>query len=387
MSAWAPLSGGRVVEGLRRQIESGDVTQAWLLLGPPGSGKGAVADGMAAALNCRIAPRSGCGTCSSCERILRRRHPDVHHLAPEGSVIPVDVIREAVLPEAARSPFEGTTKVFVIEDADLMNEPAQNALLKTLEEPQSDTVFILSSEHEEELLETIRSRCQAVRLEAVPEDRLVGLLQDLGAVEERALIAARLSEGDVGRARSLILDPARADREMLWNSIPDRLRSAADALDAAAEIHDQARSAGREHARVQRGEIEELAAAMGDGRGTATARNALATRHRRETRRLEEAVMGEALLSLAAFYRDVVVYRSGVPEVVAHLDKSASLEAWAASTLNNARLLAAAERCVGAVAALAQNANVLLTLEAALTGVVRLAPAPHEAIVAADPGG
>ena len=379
MSAWVPVSGGRVVEGLRRQIESGDVTQAWLLLGPPGSGKGAVADAMAAALNCRIAPRSGCGTCSSCERILRRRHPDVHHLAPEGSVIPVDVIREAVLPEAARSPFEGTTKVFVIEDADLMNEPAQNALLKTLEEPQSDTVFILSSEHEEELLETIRSRCRAVRLEAVPEDRLVELLQDQGAAEERALIAARLSEGDVGRARSLILDPARADREILWSSIPDRLRSAADALDVGAEIHDQARSAGREHARVQRREIEELAAAMGEGRGTAMARNALATRHRRETRRLEEAVMGEALLSLAAFYRDVVAFRSGVPEVVAHLDKTASLEAWAASTLNNARLLAAAERCVGAVAALAQNANVVLTLEAALTGVVRLAPAPLEA--------
>ena len=122
-------------------------------------------------------------------------------VAPEGSVIPVDVIREVVLPEAARSPFEGTTKVFVIEDADLMNEPAQNALLKTLEEPPADTVFILTSEHEEELLDTIRSRCRAVRLEAVPEDRLVELLQEEGASKEWARVAARLSEGDVARAR------------------------------------------------------------------------------------------------------------------------------------------------------------------------------------------
>jgi DNA polymerase III subunit delta' len=376
MSAWAPVMGARVVEGLRRQVAAGDVTQAWLFLGPPGSGKGAVADAMAAALNCPIAPRAGCGTCSSCERILRRRHPDVHNLAPEGSVIPVDVIREAVLPEAARSPFEGTTKVFVIEDADLMNEPAQNALLKTLEEPQADTVFILTSEHEEELLDTIRSRCRAVRLEAVPEDRLVELLQEEGASREWALVAARLSEGDVARARPLVLDRARADREGLWASIPGRLRSAADALDVAAEIHDQARSAGRDHARVQREEIEELAVALGEGRGTATARNALGTRHRRETRRLEEAVMAEALGSVAAFYRDVVAFRAGRAEIVAHLDKSTSLEAWAASTVNDARLLAAAERCSRAVAALTQNANVLLTLESALTSIVRLVAPP-----------
>jgi DNA polymerase III subunit delta' len=381
MSAWAPVLGARVVEGLRRQMAAGEVTQAWLLLGPPGSGKGAVADAMAAALNCRIAPRSGCGTCSSCERILRRRHPDVHNLAPEGSVIPVDVIREAVLPEAARSPFEGTTKVFVIEDADLMNEPAQNALLKTLEEPQADTVFILTSEHEEELLDTIRSRCRAVRLEAVPEDRLVELLQEEGASKEWARVAARLSEGDVARARPLVLDPAGADRARLWASIPSRLRSAADALDVAAEIHDQARGAGRDHARVQREEIEELAVAMGEGRGTATARNALATRHRRETRRLEEAVMAEALGSLAAFYRDVVAFRAGRAEIVAHLDKSGALEAWAASTVNDARLLAAAERCSRAVAALTQNANVVLTLESALTSIVRLVAPP----VAGDP--
>jgi hypothetical protein len=201
-------------------------------------------------------------------------------------------------------------------------------------------------------------------------------LQEEGASKEWARMAARLSEGDVARARPLVLDPARADRELLWASIPSRLRSAADALDVAAEIHDQARGAGRDHARVQREEIEELAVAMGEGRGTATARNALATRHRRETRRLEEAVMAEALGSLAAFYRDVVAFRAGGAEIVAHLDKWGALEAWAASTVNDARLLAAAERCSRAVAALTQNANVGLTLESALTSIVRLVAPP-----------
>jgi DNA polymerase III subunit delta' len=376
VSAWDALRGTRVVDGLERQIAAGEVAHSWMLLGPPGSGKGVVADAMAAAINCPIDPRAGCGVCSSCERILRRRHPDVHHIAPEGSVIPVDVIREAVLPEAARSPFEGSTKVFVIEDADLMNEPAQNALLKTLEEPQPDTVFILTSEHEEELLETIRSRCRAVRLEALPESRLVEILEGEGSTAEAALVAARMAEGDIARARPLALDPAVVARRSGWDSIPARLRSAADALDAAAEIIDVARVAGRERGRTQRSEIEELAEAMGGGRGTAAARNALATRHRREIRRVEEEVLAEALGALGAFYRDVVAFRAGAREFVTNLDKIASVESWAASSLSDAGLLAAAERCAGARAALMQNANVALTLEAALVDLVRLVPPP-----------
>src|SRR5687767_15984864 len=125
MNIWDKLHRSRSLEGLARQISLGEVPHAWLLLGPSGSGKRAAAKAIAAALNCSEQPGVGCGTCTTCARIVRGRHPDVHQIAPEGPLIPVDVIREIVVPEASRSPFEGRRKVFIIEESDRMNEPAQ----------------------------------------------------------------------------------------------------------------------------------------------------------------------------------------------------------------------------------------------------------------------
>ena len=164
MTVWDRLHGSRAAEGVANQIARGEIAHAWLLVGPAGSGKGPTAVAIAAALNCSVEPRIGCGECSSCLRTLRRRHPDVHHIVPEGPIIPVDVVRETIIPEANRSPFEGSYQVFVVEEADKMNPPAQNALLKTLEEPQAHTVFVLISDRAEELLETVHSRCRVVRL-------------------------------------------------------------------------------------------------------------------------------------------------------------------------------------------------------------------------------
>jgi len=132
MSVWEAFEGSRPLEVLERQLGGGSLGHAWLLLGPRGAGKGAAAIAMAAAFSCLATPGVGCGRCRSCSRILRKRHPDVHHIVAEGPLIPVDVIREIVVPEAARSSFEGGPQVFVIEEADRMNPQAQNALLKTL---------------------------------------------------------------------------------------------------------------------------------------------------------------------------------------------------------------------------------------------------------------
>jgi DNA polymerase-3 subunit delta' len=367
---WTRLRPTPALDRVRRGVERGESAHAWLLLGPAGSGKTSVAIAMAAALNCAVELGTGCGECSSCLRILRRRHPDVHLIAPEGPLIPVDVIREVVVPEAARSPFEGRQKVFVIEDADKMNDPAQNALLKTLEEPQPDTTFVLISEQEEELLETIRSRCRTVRLESVPESSIVELLTAEGVAEEAALLAARLSEGDIDRARSLALDDSARERRNLWVGIPRRLTSAVDALDAAAEILGVARQAVIERAAVQKAEVTELAESMGEGRGTATARSALAKRHKRELRRLEEDVLAEALSSLASFYRDILVVRSSGADAVVNLDLVNELGSWAAaSDITDASLLAAAERCIIARASLTHNANQTLAIESTLLDI------------------
>lgn len=374
MSVWDAVRTTRTVEGIERTVASGALPHAWLFLGPRGSGKRPVAVALAAALNCTQEPGIGCGRCSACLRTLRRRHPDVHHIVPEGPLIPVDVVREQVIPEAARSPFEGRRKVFVIEEADRMNTPAQNALLKTLEEPHEDTVFVLISEREEDILETVASRCRIVHFEPVSEARIVELLERAGAGPGMARLAARLSDGDLERAQALAFDEAARERRRLWLTVPGRLTSPLDALDVAAEIVAEAKQAAAQRAHAQQAEIAELAEAMGEGRGTAAARNALVKRHKRELRRAEEEVIGEALATIASFYRDALVLRHGGSEAVANLDLSEELEAWAAGDISDGALLGAAERLIALQAGLARNANSQLALEAALAEIAARCP-------------
>jgi DNA polymerase III subunit delta' len=379
MSVWADIEESRPVEGLRRQLARGGPARAWLLLGPRGSGKRAAALAMAAALNCTRAPGVGCGDCSNCARTLRRRHPDVHYVVPEGLVIPVDVVRESIIPEAARSTFEARYKVFVVEEADRMNDPAQNALLKTLEEPEADAVFVLISDNEEELLETLRSRCRIVHLEPLSERHIVQLLESEGASHDTAIAAGRASEGDLQRARALAKDERVRARRLLWSSLPSKLGSPVAALDAASEVLHQAKEAVRERELVQRDEIRELAEALGEGRGTAAARNALAKRHRRELKRVEEEVLGEAFFYLASFYRDVVAVRRGASGALVNGDALAALQAWTGWEASDHNLLAASERCLGARASFVFNANPTLAVESAFVDLTRLVPPPAHA--------
>jgi len=375
MSVWEPLEASRVVTGLARQIASGEVAHAWLLLGPAGSGKRPTSVAMAAAIQCPEQPGVGCGKCSTCLRVLRHRHPDVHHIVPEGPLIPVDVIRESVIPEAARSPFEAMMKVFIIEEAERMNPAAQNALLKTLEEPPGDTVFILISDREEELLETISSRCRVVRLEAVPEQRIVELLIRQGVTGESALIAARVSDGDLERALAVATDDATGKRRSLWLSIPPRLSSPVEALDAAAEILQEVKAGVADLEFAQKAEAQELADILGERRGTAAARNALAKKHKREQKRREEGLLGEALQTIGSFYRDVLALRTGGVEAVSNIDMMDDLEAWSKAGVKDAALLRAAERCVETRSSFVSNANPTLAMEATLVEIGHLVPA------------
>jgi DNA polymerase-3 subunit delta' len=374
MTVWDRLRGSRAAEAIAAQVERGETTHAWLLVGPAGSGKVPTAVALAAALNCEVQPLVGCGECSSCLRTMRRRHPDVHHIVPEGPIIPVDVIREAIIPEANRSPFEGSYQVFVIEEAERMNPTAQNALLKTLEEPQPHTIFVLVSDRAEELLETVHSRCRVIHLEPVPEERIVELLRQEGAAQEVALLAARISEGDLDKARALAFDDDVAERRRMWTRLPRRLASSTDALDAAVEILDEAKNAGKSLQAAQKEELKELAEAFGEKRGTAQARNALEKRHKREVRRQEGEILANALRTLASFYRDALAIRRGGGEAVANIDLLEELHGWADSEVPDAAFVEAIERCVVATGTLPRNANAQLTMEAVLVSLAELAP-------------
>ena len=376
MTVWDSIATSRAALGIARQLAFGDVPHAWLLLGPTGSGKRPLAIAMAAALQCPEEPGVGCGRCRTCLRVIRRHHPDVHHIVPEGPLIPVDVIRESVLPEAARSPFEASRKIFVIEEADRMNPQAQSALLKTLEEPQPDTTFILISEHEEELLETVSSRCVVVRLEPIARDELISILTKEGASAQVAQVAARAADGDIEAARRVAFDGDAQRRRDRWLDVPRRLGSPIDALDAAAEILDEAKIAVKELEDQQRDEIKELADILGEGRGTAAARQALVKRHKRESRRLEQDILVDALQVMAGFYRDVILVRHGDGEAVGNPDVLKELRTWAGSGLSDGALVSAAARCVEGQAGIPLNANPVLAIESALLELARSVEPP-----------
>ncbi|MDQ3783490.1 MAG: DNA polymerase III subunit delta' [Actinomycetota bacterium] len=358
-----------------------NVPHAWLLLGPTGSGKRATALAMAAAFNCPELPDVGCGVCSTCTRIITGRHPDLHQFAPEGQMILVETIRTGVIPEAARSPFEGRRKVFVIEEAERMHPSAQNALLKTLEEPPEDTIIILVCDQEDELLETVRSRCRVVHFQRVPCEAIQEILEAEGAEASVARLAARIADGDINRARSFALEPEAQSRHRSFAGVPARLTSSLEALDAAAEIVTEAATAVKERSERQKQEVVDLAAAMGEGRGTASARASLVKRHKRELRRLENEVLNEALWTVASWYRDVMAARRRAPGAIANLDLTTEVGRWAAaSEPDDGALVAAIHRCAVTPGALARNANPSLAIEATLVELARLAPPPPEPI-------
>nr|HEX4312796.1 DNA polymerase III subunit [Kofleriaceae bacterium] len=158
----------RVLAQLRAAIGRDRLPHALLFAGPPGAPMMDTAQALAAALNCTAAPGEGCGQCASCEKIAAGIHPDVVTLVREGAaqIIPIENVRSQVIARMGLPPHEGLVRVFVVEEATAMAPPAANALLKTLEEPPRRTMFVLCTTAPEQLLPTIRSRCQRVRFGA-----------------------------------------------------------------------------------------------------------------------------------------------------------------------------------------------------------------------------
>ncbi|KDP11407.1 DNA polymerase III subunit delta', partial [Mycobacterium avium subsp. hominissuis 100] len=195
---------------------AGTMTHAWLITGPPGSGRSVAALCFAAALQCTADGEPGCGRCHACTTTLAGTHADVRRVVPEGLSIGVDEMR-AIVQIAARRPATGNWQIVVIEDADRLTEGAANALLKVVEEPPPSTVFLLCapSVDPEDVAITLRSRCRHVALVTPSTEAIARVLVDSdGLTPETADWAASVSGGHVGRARRLATDPeARQRRE------------------------------------------------------------------------------------------------------------------------------------------------------------------------------
>ncbi len=206
MTLDAILGHRQSLEILRRAIAEERLPHALLFHGPEGIGKRSVAIGLAAALNClEKSPPAACGACAVCTRIAKGSHPDVHYVTLERTVIPIDAIRQIRL-EAASRPYEGRRRVILIDPADRMSLDAQNALLKTLEEPSPSTILVLVTTRPLHLLPTTRSRCQAIPFGTLPPESMAPhLVRARGLSEDDALRVARLSGGRVGIAMTLDL--------------------------------------------------------------------------------------------------------------------------------------------------------------------------------------
>ena len=167
--AWSGVLGQpAAVRAVRRALDRDELAHAWLVVGPPAVGQQELVRALAAALNCPqpVAPDLGCAECTTCRRTAQGRHTALLELEPKGAGYLVDDVRSEWIPAAMHSLTEGRRKVLRVRRADRMNEAAQNAFLKVLEEPPASVVWVLEVEDEGALLDTVVSRCR--RLDLVP---------------------------------------------------------------------------------------------------------------------------------------------------------------------------------------------------------------------------
>ncbi|MEJ7615945.1 MAG: DNA polymerase III subunit delta' [Pyrinomonadaceae bacterium] len=238
------IGNNRAKEILRRVIRQARVPGAMLFTGEDGVGKKLFALELAKALNCRTpVDAEGCDACPVCARINRigdkalddsgklivwSAHPDVGLILPAGRLITAPQIRELERESNAR-PFEGVARLFIIEEADRMNDVAANALLKTLEEPPASSHLMLLSARPAALLPTIRSRCQLVRFTPLTVTEIAEYLQSSQGGKLSATdvsLAARAAQGSLGRA--LALDPKnyREQRSLMLDILDALARDA-----------------------------------------------------------------------------------------------------------------------------------------------------------------
>jgi DNA polymerase III subunit delta' len=188
---------------LRRAIDTDRLPHGLLFTGPRGVGRFRTAVTVAKAVNC-LGGLSGdcCDRCSACVKIPKGIHPDVHMVTPDGATIKIDQIR-TLNREAALRPYEGRRKVFILDQAETMTPQAQNALLKTLEEPPGKTILFLIAPETAALLSPIASRCSQIRFAPLSENVIVSRLRADGCDEEEAGLLAGLAGGSLGRAHEL----------------------------------------------------------------------------------------------------------------------------------------------------------------------------------------
>jgi len=344
--------------------ESQEMTHAWLFTGPPGSGRSNAATAFAAALVCS---EGGCGTCIDCATVKGGTHADVEWMRTEGLSIKIDEIRELVL-RASWSPSVANFRVVIIEDADRLTESAANALLKAIEEPNQQTVWLLCAPSTTDVLPTIRSRTRAVLLRTPSISAVANLLTTEGISPALAHFAASASQGHVGRARYLATSSsARSHREEILKSVLS-VHDIASAFSAAQQLVDAAKADAEQEAEARNEkEIQALKDAWGTQTTKISSTNTKAIKElekdqKSRTTRMVRDYLDRALLDIATLYRDVMLVQSGQQGDLLNWDLATEIRGLAMATQTVATVVKL-EAILAARVALGHNAAPLLTAE------------------------
>ena len=202
-----------IIRHLKNAIKTGKISHSYIFAGEPGSGKRLLAGIYAMTLQCEAGGENACGKCESCKKAIGKNHPDiimVKHEKP--NTISIDEIREQVVNDVDIKPYSSPHKIYIIPDAEIMTPQAQNALLKTIEEPPEYAVIMLLTSNIDGLLPTIRSRCVRLDLKVV-DDGLVKkyLMEHLHIPDYQAEIDASFAHGSIGKAKEAATSQEFAD--------------------------------------------------------------------------------------------------------------------------------------------------------------------------------
>jgi DNA polymerase-3 subunit delta' len=322
-----------VVDLLGGEIAS--PAQGYLFVGPSNIGKSTIARRFAASLLCEDEDEA------CFERVVAGRHPDLVLVEPEGRAsITVDQAR-SVVSQASLTPLQARRKVFLFEEGGMMNDEAANALLKTLEEPSPSALFIIVAETEDQLPDTVASRCRTIVFGRVGEDDVATGLAGLGVAEGQAGEAARIAGGRPGLAVALATNHEVADFRRLWLSVPTRL---GEYPGHAFLLAEEAMTATEPLLAALKQRQDDERDLLGDD-----APRSLKDRQTRDLKRATDALHVTGLEILASYYRDVAAAQFGSPV------RNSDIPVAALSSVSPRRAVASAELVLDAIDALASN--------------------------------
>ena len=382
MSVWDSLVGQQPVIDMLSRIAQGDpgqITQSWLICGPPGSGRSNMARAFAAALE---SPDHGMNDEPTrvTQQVLAGTHPDVTVLATNKVTIGIDQVRE-IITASEQMPATAPWRIIIIEDVDRMLERTTNVLLKEIEEPAEHCIWLLCAPSAQDVLPTIRSRTRIVNL-AVPSTQAVaGFLTSTTNVEPKvAQRAARLAEGHIGIAKLYATDKqVMTDRDELVVGVLNLAR-ASDAVLLAGSLIDNAKAqAEADASRITDGQEAEFRRINGlapNDRIPPKLRGAFNQIAKKDdvkrlvTRRTRD-VLDRALNSIASIYRDVAVLQNNAEDSVGLINlENRSPITELSVRLNRAGAVTRLDEVAHARKRLAGNGNPLLVFESLFCALI-----------------